>query len=81
MNIEEYNRRCEGLGLAHPMPTPMNALEDMVRQRDNLRKIADDLIQSFGCERALRLDGNFETNSCENCISALAAYWEEFDAR
>lgn len=36
MNKKEYERRCEDMGLAHPMPTPMQALEIMTTERDNL---------------------------------------------
>ena len=59
----------------------INVLKDIVRQRDDLRKIADNLIKSVECERALRLDEDFEVNTCKHCTSAIAAYWEEFHAR
>ena len=36
MNKEEYERRCEDMGLAHPIPTPMQALELMTEERDSL---------------------------------------------
>jgi hypothetical protein len=36
MDKEEYERRCENMGLAHPIPTPMNALEIVTAERDAL---------------------------------------------
>ncbi len=42
MDKKEYERRCEIMGLAHPMPTPMNALEIMTAERDALlREVAE----------------------------------------
>jgi hypothetical protein len=43
MNKEEYDRRCEGMGLAHPIPTPMQALELMTAERDSLLRQVEEL--------------------------------------
>jgi hypothetical protein len=38
MNMQEYKYRCENMGLAHPIPAPLEVVEKLTGERDALLK-------------------------------------------
>lgn len=53
-----------------------NALAEVANERDQWKKIAEELIMVVLCEQDLRASGFTGPNTCENCATVIKDYWK-----